>query len=200
MRFEKQFIFDNKIFLLCCLVLVLCFPNDLVIKYLRLNLDVGARDLFAQPWRLMTGHIVHSGWTHLFLNLLNFFLLRLVFYEWLSDRVFLSVIIVCALVISMGMWLTSELSFYVGFSGVIHGLLVYLLLEHRIKHPVLFSLVLLFVLGKIVYEQVYGASPTLTDVIGVSVAVDAHAFGVLAAFCCFIIKLASNFLGKNSQK
>lgn len=188
MRFDQRLIIDNKTFFVSCVLLIACYPNELILNFLRLNLNVGAQEFFSQPWRLITGHIVHSSWTHLFLNLLNFLLLRLVFYEWLSVRVFISVILVCALVISLGLWWIGDLAFYVGFSGIIHGLLVYLLLNYRSKHPILFSMILVFVFGKIIYEQLYGASPDLVAVIGVNVATDSHALGVLASLSYFTLK------------
>jgi rhomboid family GlyGly-CTERM serine protease len=77
-----------------------------------------------QLWRLATGHFVHLGWTHLLLNLSG---LALVF--WLvghafSWRQWLYITGISIATIDAGFWfLYAELGWYVGLSGLLHGLL-----------------------------------------------------------------------------
>ena len=132
-------------------------------------------------WRFVTNHIVHLGWTHMWLNLAGLALVA-----WLVGGVFdwlrwLAVAGITALAIAIGFWfLYPELEWYVGLSGLEHGLLVgglYSGIRMRDKE----SMILLgFVLAKLAWEQISGGPlPGSEATSGGSVIVDAHLYGTI---------------------
>lgn len=134
-----------------------------------------------EVWRLLTNHLVHLGWTHMWLNLAGLALVA-----WLVGGVFdwfrwLAVAGITALAIAAGFWfLYPDLQWYVGLSGLEHGLLVgglYGGIRTRDKE----SMILLgFVLAKLAWEQLSGGPlPGSEATSGGSVIVNAHLYGTI---------------------
>ncbi|MCG8438810.1 MAG: rhombosortase, partial [Pseudomonadales bacterium] len=82
-----------------------------------------------QVWRIVTCHLVHLNVWHLLLNLAGLLLCG-VFFEDLLDRWrFWGWLGFCSLVAGLALYgLDSQLRYYVGLSGILHGLLVLCLL------------------------------------------------------------------------
>lgn len=83
------------------------------------------RDALAagQWWRLGTAHLVHLGWGHLAMNVAGLVGLWWLYGDLQSRRQWLVVSAVCALVISLLLYVLSpSVGWYVGLSGVLHGL------------------------------------------------------------------------------
>ena len=179
-------------FIVFIILLLLLAPVPLIIEWCGLRLDYSFSQLLREPWRIISGHLVHGSWSHLLVNLINIILLRLVFHEWLPSKKWLGFIIFSAVFISLGLWLGSELTHYVGFSGVFHGLLLYLLLQSQqltsqksMRLLLIAAAVLL--IGKVIYEQVFGASEQLANFIGMTVAIDAHLLGVISGLLFWLM-------------
>lgn len=171
-------------------ILLLCLPIASMIEFLELRPYYSAKPFFTECWRLISGHFIHASWSHLWINLLNVILLRAVFREWLPTRDFILFLVFSAVFISTGLWLTTDFTSYVGFSGIFHGLLIYLLLKYWHHSRTLFSIAIMCVIGKILYEQIYGASATLAEFIGVGVAIESHSLGVASGLAFYFIKHA----------
>ena len=76
-------------------------------------------------WRLVTGHLVHMGWPHFALNAVGLVLVWLLVGDRLATRSWLLVIVVTIAGTDLGFWyLEPELQWYVGMSGLLHGLLI----------------------------------------------------------------------------
>lgn len=136
-----------------------------------------------QWWRLLTGNFVHLGWYHLFLNELGLVVLVLLCPERLTVGVLARRVVLIGLAMSLCLYaLVPRLQNYVGMSGVIHGLFVLGLLPQVRRRDLLSLGCLIFLLGKLGYEQFAGAPVSDEAAIGGSVITDAHFFGAIAAF------------------
>jgi rhomboid family GlyGly-CTERM serine protease len=129
-------------------------------------------------WRLLTGHTLHLGWIHLGLNLAGLVLILALFWrEWRSGN-FWFAFLISLLFVNLGLWFFSpEVRWYVGLSGVLHGLLMAgAILSFR--HERGFALAVMAVTsGKIAWEQISGSDTGTAALIGGQVIVDAHAYG-----------------------
>jgi rhomboid family GlyGly-CTERM serine protease len=71
------------------------------------------------------------------------------------------------------------LDWYVGLSGVLHGLFAAGALRHWRERPAAAALMLAVLAGKLLWEQLLGPLPGTSSVAGGPVIVDAHLFGAL---------------------
>jgi rhomboid family GlyGly-CTERM serine protease len=135
-------------------------------------------------WRLLTGHLVHLGWSHLTLNLAGLALAWGLVGTSLTIPAWLMVLVGSALGISLGLLVFNpELMWYVGLSGVLHTLLVAGALARlrgngragRREGSVLLTLIWL----KVGWEQLAGPLPGSEAGAGGTVIVDAHFYGAL---------------------
>ncbi len=132
-------------------------------------------------WRLLSGHLIHLGWMHLWLNLAGLWLVWFLTGDSLTVSGWWSLLLWCALFIALGLLLLNpELQWYVGLSGILHGLLLAGLLV-RLSFGQRDALVVLVVLvGKLVWEQFFGPMPGSEASVGGTVVVDAHLYGAIA--------------------
>jgi len=143
-----------------------------------------------EVWRVFTGHLVHLGLGHLLLNAAGLALVALLVGRELRVRSWLAALLVCALATSAGLWwLAPEVAWYVGLSGVLHGLLVTGLARAirnghaRALHATLLGLVVL----KLGWEQYAGATAGTAWLSGGPVVVDAHLFGAAGGGLAFLL-------------
>ncbi len=163
--------------ILCAVALTVMVLGDDVAELLRYQRQSILDGAF---WRLFSGHLVHLGWTHLWLNLAGLWLIWAIAGDTLSASGWWLLFLFCALFTSVGLLLFNpELQWYVGLSGILHGLLlagliVRLMGDRRDVLPVL------IVLGvKLAWEQLYGPMPGSEASIGYTVVVDAHLYGAI---------------------
>lgn len=129
-------------------------------------------------WRFVTGHFVHGGWRHLLLNLAGLAIMRLLFPRGYSAAEWCLVVLTSLIAIDAGFWwLQPQLQWYVGLSGVLHGVLAagavaWWRTESKFMAAALSSLVV----GKLCWEQLQGALPLVGDL---PVIVDAHLYGAV---------------------
>jgi rhomboid family GlyGly-CTERM serine protease len=132
-------------------------------------------------WRLLTAHLTHLGWSHLLLNLAGLFLLWILLGDVLSRTGWILLLLVSALAISAGLWLFDpQLRWYVGLSGVLHGILLggALLLALNGSREGIY--LLLVCVGKLLWEQFMGPMPGSEATAGGKVIVNAHLYGAVA--------------------
>lgn len=137
--------------------------------------------LDGQWWRLLSGHLVHLGWGHLVLNLAGWLLALALFSDALRLHGLVAAVIVSILCIDVTfLLLVDQLEWYVGWSGVLHGIYMAGALAWigRGEHEGWVLAVLL--VAKLGYEQVRGAVPLSTMTSGGAVIVDAHLAGAVA--------------------
>lgn len=134
-----------------------------------------------QIWRLLTGHLVHLGWSHWLLNSLGLLIIWALLEPEQQNWRSLVLLLACCLLTGIGLFLFSpQVGWYVGLSGALHGLLVAGMLRLWPRQPVFATVVLLVLLAKLVWEQVYGPMPHSVRAAGGPVVVDAHTWGALA--------------------
>jgi rhomboid family GlyGly-CTERM serine protease len=141
-----------------------------------------------QWWRLLTGNFVHLGWYHWFLNELGLVVLVLLCPERLSLMILARRVVLIGLAMSLCLYVfVPSLHHYVGMSGIIHGLFVLGLLPQVRRRDLISLGCLLFLLGKLAYEQFAGAPVSDEAAIGGSVITDSHFYGAIAAFVYALI-------------
>lgn len=146
-----------------------------------------------EAWRLLTGHLVHLGAMHLALNAAGLVLVAALVGPHMRLPAWGTAFVVSALAISAGLWLVAPgLDWYVGLSGVLHGLLVAgaaAAIGER-RERLFAGTVLAAVAAKLVWEQTTGPTPGTAALAGGPVVVDAHLFGALGGLATALGRLA----------
>src|SRR3569832_266834 len=137
--------------------------------------------LDGELWRLVSGHLVRLGWSHLVLNLAGLALIWGLFERQLVTLEWWWVWSVSTAAVSAGLFFFErDLAWYVGLSGVLHGLFIAgLLLAIRRDYWWGDAALLVIVLGKLAWEQIYGSLPGTTAMAGGNVIVAAHLYGAV---------------------
>ncbi len=136
--------------------------------------------LAGEVWRLFTGHIVHLSWSHLWLNLGGLALIWFLFHHQLSAGLWWLALLVSSLVVSGGFLLFDPaLEWYVGLSGILHGLFMAGLIAGLRAGAWADWLLLSAVAAKLIWEQLYGALPGSAEAAGGNVIVAAHLYGAI---------------------
>lgn len=131
-----------------------------------------------QIWRLLTGHLVHSNTQHALLNLAGLWLIASLFERNARAIVWIVLTVLMACVSSIGFWLFKpEMTSYVGFSGVLHGLFFIAAISEWPRDRLVAGALALFLAGKLILTQFMGPSASTEAMIGVSIAEIAHLLG-----------------------
>lgn len=132
-------------------------------------------------WRLLTGHLVHLGPSHLWLNLAALGVGWLLCGGAYSMGRWALLALACGLGISLAFLLFEpRLDWYVGQSGVLHGLLAAGALAWILRREPGGWPLLLLLASKLAWEQWSGPLPLSAESAGGPVVVDAHLYGALA--------------------
>jgi rhomboid family GlyGly-CTERM serine protease len=170
-------------FVLCLPLALLGLDGQSSLAYQRSAIADGG-----QYWRLLTAHVVHTNLAHTLLNLAAWPLVFLLGHQVLSAKVWGAVFVLCALGVSAGLWWFSpEVQWYVGLSGVLHGLLVLSAIAAWWHWRPLALAILLGLLAKLCWEQVVGVLPGSTAWIESPVIVDAHLYGAVSGLLFAIV-------------
>jgi rhomboid family GlyGly-CTERM serine protease len=133
-----------------------------------------------EAWRLLTGHFVHLGISHTLLNLAGLVLVWLLAGQAFACREWLWVIAGSIAAIDLGLWFgTPQLEWYVGLSGLLHGMLAAGILAGLAGRSTEAGVLAVLVAGKLAYEQIAGPLPGSEASSGGAVIVDAHLYGVV---------------------
>ena len=131
-------------------------------------------------WRLLSGNFVHLGPSHLFMNLAGLALVVALVWKHFGVFAWTTIILGSSLIVGLGLlWRNPEISWYVGFSGTLHGLVIAGALADLRLWPRSAAVLLLAVIGKLAWEQIGGALPGSESVAGGAVIVDAHLYGAV---------------------
>ena len=143
-----------------------------LLKYDRLAIIDG------EYWRLLSGHFAHLGPEHLLLNLAGLVLVWLLVGRQYTTSQWLIVTAFSLVVISLGFWfLDPNLIWYVGLSGLLHGLLIAGAIHGIKTQPVESIIIVVAVAAKLIYEQFIGPLPGSEATAGGAVITNAHLYG-----------------------
>lgn len=177
---KAQYTIPALIFLLAVIGYLLPDSWQQALVYQRTNIASG------QWWRLITGHLLHTNFHHLALNLAALVLLLLLHSQYYQRWQYFSLMIVSALLISSGLYFFEpSMQQYVGLSGVLHGVFIWGALKDIQTGDKTGWLLLLGALIKVGHEQIFGASNQIEQLISAHVAINAHLFGLVAGMGYF---------------
>ncbi|HLJ37172.1 MAG TPA: rhombosortase [Steroidobacteraceae bacterium] len=146
-------------------------PGRVLLRYDRAALAAG------ELWRLLTAHLVHLDLHHALLNCAGLALMWALFARAYSPRQWVVVLVAAVAAIDAGLWFgDSTLRWYVGSSGVLHGVMAAGTLAHLRRGERDGWVLAAFLLGKLAWEQWVGPLPLSGRD---PVVVDAHLYGVL---------------------
>lgn len=129
-------------------------------------------------WRFVTAHLVHLDFEHAVLNALGLVLMWALFARDYRGGAWLLILGASAAVIDAGFWFRdTTLEWYVGSSGVLHGVMVAGTLAHIVRRDLDGWILGAFIVLKLAYEQWTGALPFSEG--GAPVVVNAHLYGAL---------------------
>jgi len=188
--------------ILCCCLFFEIFRDSLnsILRYQSDWSETG------EYWRVITGHFVHLGMAHFLLNALGLIAIWLMYGQVYSHKGWVIFIIICCMGMSLGFtFFDSSLEWYVGLSGLLHGLVYFALtpvLYKNYKEGHLFKkfedITIAVIFGvKVIYEKTIGAVPFTSSSSGGEVVVNAHFYGTLIGIMLGTIYLVSTI---NSQK
>ena len=129
-------------------------------------------------WRLVSGHLVHLGLGHLWPNLAALLIIGLLFDDVFRSIDWLRASLASAAAIDVGLYvLDPDVVWYVGLSGVLHGLVAAGTLALLLRRQKI-GVVLAVGLGaKLAFEQLAGPVPFTAESVGGPVVVAAHLYG-----------------------
>ncbi len=131
-------------------------------------------------WRLLSGHIAHLGFRHLLLNLAGLALVWLLVGRRYRTRHWILVAAISVLLMDAGFWFVDAgMRWYVGLSGLLHGLLLAGAIRGLRSLPVESIVICTLVVAKLAYEQVAGPLPGAEAAAGGAVVVNAHLYGAI---------------------
>ena len=145
---------------------------------------------WAEPWRLFGAHFVHLGWNHLGLNVAGLVLLWLLLGDTVRPLGWVLGVVAMALGVSVGLLCCSPaVGWYVGFSGVLHGMFAAGAVANLRRLTPLALAILGVLLVKLLAEQIGVGDPLTAELIGGAVIVDAHLYGVLLGLVYGVVLL-----------
>jgi rhomboid family GlyGly-CTERM serine protease len=135
-------------------------------------------------WRFLTGHFVHLDASHTLVNVLGLVLMWALFARDYSPLRWATIYLTAALAISAGLWfLRPDIEWYVGASGVLHGVMAAGTLAHVRRRDLDAWILAVFLVAKLAYEQIAGAMP-FQD--AGSTVVAAHLYGAIGGLALAI--------------
>lgn len=143
----------------------------------------------AEAWRLLTGHLVHANLAHCALNLAVLFAILAIFANQITARGLAVAVFILSLTVSGGLYfLSSEIQWYIGLSGVLHGVFALYALSAALTGSRIHALATLALVGKVTYELIAGPGEDIKALIGMNVIVDAHLYGMVGGLVIALVK------------
>lgn len=154
--------------------------------------------LSGELWRLLSAHLTHLNWPHLFMNLVGIWLIWLLF---LSREKALRICLLVWPLLLLGtglglLVLHPEIAWYRGLSGALHGLLLLALLRQRAWQTLSGGLLLILFCGKLLWEQTIGPATGSESLIDGRVIVESHLYGAITGGLIWLLERSRHHLTK----
>lgn len=181
--------------ILCAIALLIQLGGNEASEWLRYDRE---GILSGELWRVVTGHLVHLGWPHLMMNVIGLLLIWLLFGHTIKPTSWLIICLTSTITISSTMLLFNPvLQWYVGLSGVLHGMFVAGAVV-SIKAGYRTELMLLVLISiKLAWEQLRGPLPGSAEFAGGNVIVDAHLYGAISGLIVTLVLIALSSRSSN---
>jgi rhomboid family GlyGly-CTERM serine protease len=150
-------------------------------------------------WRLFTAHLVHLNLTHLVLNLVGWWLFLKLCGHLLKLKQLSCYILILALGISLLLLIFQpHLQWYLGFSGVLYGLLLIGSIQLSLQPERGLGLALISLISlKFAWDSynslMHGSSLSSAQLIGAPVVLAAHGYGLLIGVILSLPAVYKNF-------
>ncbi len=145
-----------------------------------------------QWWRLLTGNFVHLGTMHLMLNLIGLGVIFSLFRTAFTSAAWVAVILVCCISVGLGLlWFQPQVHWYVGLSGMLHGVFAAGALAMRHTQPRWSALCLTGLAAKVAVELLAGDPWGMAALTGAPVITSAHWYGALGGVIGFALQCKS---------
>ena len=152
---------------------------DNVLAYSRSAINDG------EWWRLVSGNLLHTNQWHLLMNLAGLWVVLFLHHFHYHLKGLSTLFFILCLFEGIGLYVGyPQLLGYVGLSGMLHGLFVYGAVQDIVRKLRSGYVLLIGVIIKVGYEQLYGASSDVTAMIGARVATEAHLVGLVCGLIC----------------
>jgi len=137
--------------------------------------------LAGEAWRLVTGHLVHADAVHLGWNVLGVLIVAFLFARDYSWRQWLAILAASTVTTDLGfLLLEPQLEWYVGFSGVLHGLMAAGLVAWlRTSRDAITWIVTGLFAAKLAWEHFAGPLPFTAASLELPVVHEAHTYGAI---------------------
>lgn len=164
--------------LTCSLLLhALGAPADAWLRYEREAVLAG------QVWRIFTGHLLHLSWPHLLLNGVGLALLTALLGKTQRASDWWLATFASALAVGVGLVLWQpRVGWYVGLSGVVHGLFAAGCVALLRRTPLVACMALAALAGKLMWEHTHPVAPAHEALVGGAIVVRAHLYGAVGGF------------------
>ncbi len=176
---SRSWLINNSFLLLVLIIMTLVmFASEqwsADLRYERSLIEHG------QWWRMLSGHLQHLSWIHMGLNCLALLLVWALVGDSHSPLQWFVILLFLAMTSSIILfYYYPDIKWYVGMSGVIHGLLVSGLVAVIVRlREFIPVLVLLGVTCKITWEYFNGSSEYMSQLVGGHIVTEAHMVGAL---------------------
>lgn len=141
-----------------------------------------------QWWRFISANFLHTNGFHLALNLVALVAVTLLMDGTRNLGELVAVFFVGAVSVTVGLFfLTPRIYGYVGLSGVLHGLFVFVTWDVFRRDRLLGALLAMALLIKLAHELWNGPSRAIEGLIEAEVVTEAHFFGVLGGILGVLI-------------
>ena len=199
----KPYQFTLVVSVTCIILFALSITNPIIVdtnSLFKFQHDAIAN---GQIWRLLTGNLLHTNIWHLVMNLAGFWVIMFLHelhYQRHTGKLTLLFLCLCVLE-GVGLYIFyPELKAYVGLSGLLHGLFTFGAVMDIQKGLRSGYLLLIGVIVKVGYEQYFGASAGVSELINARVATESHLVGLVAGLICaiFWLIIANKFRYKKS--